>query len=131
MYSIYKKSSILWFIILAYFLLFTQFPAYAQAFKDPWGFAPQNRASIAAMIRQVETERSASGAATSGTTILTCGKGESSSEANSACIIMNNSNGVLSVGQDSKGNQTSNNTKTQVESVSNADEVLATLNNGR
>lgn len=130
MYNIQRISSALSFCGVIVILLFESSLVQAQSFKDPWGFAPQNRASIAGMIRQVESEKKAGAVATDagGTTILTCGKGEASSEANSACIIMNNSDGILNVGQDSKGNQTSNNTKTQVQSSSNADAVLATLN---
>ena len=125
MFNIYKISPFAGFCLLCV----TISPSHAQSFKEPWGFASQNRAAIASMIRQVETEKKSTGAvASSGTTILTCGKGEASSEANSTCIIMNNSDGILSIGQDSNGNQTTSNTKTQVQSTSSADAVLAELN---
>ncbi len=129
MYNIHKTSAFLFVGGIFCLATIISSAAQAQSFKDPWGFAPQNRASIAAMIRQVEGEKKSSAAVVAGgTTILTCGKGEASSEANSACIIMNNSDGILNVGQDSQGSQTSNNTKTQIQSTSRADEVLAELN---
>lgn len=130
MYIVYKNIPLMLFTVI---LVATApiFSVQAQSFKEPWGFAPQNRAAIASMIRQVEMEKKSAATMTNtGTTILTCGKGEASSEANSACIIMNNSDGILNVGQDSVGSQTTSNTKTQVQSTSDADAVLAALNGG-
>lgn len=119
--------------------------------KEPWNFTPQNRAAIAIAIKNVEDGNGAGGVGGGGTTVL-CGgtsgaQGDgstgsgASATANSSCVIVNNSDGaIVSVGQDSYGDQsaeadtessssTSNNT---LQSQSNGptgsiDEVAAIL----
>ncbi len=90
--------------------------------NTPWGFSNQNRASIAALMKQAEdsNSRGATAAQVGGdVTNLVCGNGANSSTAtgNSACIIMNNSNGDISTGQDSTGDQTAENTSTDTTTV--------------
>lgn len=105
-------------------------PVNAQMENNPWNFQPQNRASVAALIRQVEKEKSSASALTqiaapASYTNLTCG-GDSKPTAsgNNTCIILNNSEGNIHVGQDSEGNQTATNNQT---SQSGADDILTTL----
>ncbi len=112
-------------------------PVSSQTMDRPWGFAPQNRASIAALMRQVETSSSATSAtsaASQNVTSLVCGSdGSSSAKGNSSCIILNNATGDLIIGQDSVGNQDANSETTETTNVdetinvSGADDVLATL----
>jgi hypothetical protein len=105
----------------------------AQMNERPWGFNTQNRASIAALIKQVEGSSSAS-TVTAGTSItnLICGGdgADASATGNSSCIILNNSDGVISVGQDAAGNQDANSETTEttnVEETINVDEVISAL----
>ncbi|MGB4056681.1 MAG: hypothetical protein WBK77_01195 [Alphaproteobacteria bacterium] len=103
----------------------------------PWGFANQNRASIAALIKQVEDNGSSSGSNASGLvgsniTNLVCGDGQGSSKAqgNSACVILNNSTGDITTGQDTTGDQTAENTSTETTTVNetiNTTEAVAPL----
>ncbi len=105
-------------------------PAHAQMAKEPWGFAPQNRASIAALMQQVEDKSaSASTQTASSGDVLICGGGGGSSTAtgNASCIILNNSDALLNIGQDSHGDQGSQNTVKDTNTSSPADDVLATL----
>lgn len=77
--------------------------------NQPWGFAQQNRASIAALIKQTEdrNETQSVTASAGGCDQLVCGKdGDLSATGNNTCIIMNNSDGVIQIGQDAQGNQT-------------------------
>lgn len=98
--------------------------AYAQMMES-YRFQSRDRASIAFAMRQVENEsnsNSNSGLVSqspAAQTVLVCGEGggggdtASSSTANSTCLILNNSTGQVSVGQDNLGNQDSNaNTET-------------------
>ena len=92
---------------------------------EPWGFSGQNRASIAALIKQVE-DGSNSGTVVSGTSgnivNLVCGADASSSATgNSSCIILNNSDADINLGQDSEGDQTATN-----EETTNVDETINT-----
>lgn len=109
--------------------------ANAQLINDSWGFNQQNRASIAALIRQVENENNnASVVATGAGDIasLVCGSdGQASAQGNSSCIILNNSTGSVYVGQDSEGDQTADSDVTETtnveETINGADEILDTL----
>ena len=103
---------------------------HAQTNNQPWGFTQQNRASIAALMKQIEekeTTQAATTAAAGGYDQLVCGKdGESSATGNNTCIIMNNSDGVIQIGQDANGNQsaTSNTETNEVDNISDAlDEI--------
>ncbi len=84
--------------------------------NNAWSPNPSNRASIAALIRQVEQGEASgsigSAASANGVTQLICGTSSgdggltsATSQANSSCIIMNNSSGDLNVNQDSIGDQ--------------------------
>lgn len=92
--------------------------ANAQQFTDPVDIGGQrNGAAIAQMIERVEERDETSGVAGSGggttvesTTVL-CGGGgregtSSSATSNRNCIILNDANGEVQVGQDSAGDQT-------------------------
>jgi hypothetical protein len=92
--------------------------AMAQQFTDPVDIGGQrNGAAIAQMIERVEERDETSGVAGSGgsttvesTTVL-CGGGgrdgtSSSATSNRNCIILNDANGEVQVGQDSAGDQT-------------------------
>lgn len=121
----------LW-IILAGTMMAIPFPALAQMVSEPWSFQPQNRASIAALMRQVENENAQAVSATPSITTLVCGSdGKSSATGNSTCVILNNAAGNLNIGQDAQGDQSasSNTSETQNQSASSggADSVLATL----
>ena len=120
-------------------LMITQgiaFPASAQQMlNEAWSFSPQNRASIAALMKQVENQNNGTVIGGGGNTITTlvCGghDGAAGATANSACIILNNApNTSIKLGQDSIGDQTATNeiNSTQTQSVSGADDILAILN---
>lgn len=106
--------------------------SFSQDRNQSWQFKGQNRASIAALIRDVEENGRGSGTAmitpAGSYTNLVCGKdGQTSAAGNTTCIILNNSDGKIDVGQDSNGNQTATtNTETQ---QSDADAVLDALTN--
>lgn len=127
---------------------FVSAPVQAQAGFNNSGWSPQasNRASIAALIRQVEEDDStSSGAYAVGSTVtqLICGSssgegGQTSAnaQANSSCIILNNSEGsVLSIDQLSDGDQDANAQSTEMVTVDetinydagDADDVLDVL----
>jgi hypothetical protein len=110
---------------------FSTVSALAQDRNQSWQFKGQNRASIAALIRDVERNGGNNGVAVSalpsgGYTNLVCGKdGQTSASANTTCIILNNSTGTVGVGQDANGNQTAT-TGTETEQ-SDADAVMDVL----
>ena len=111
--------------------------AEAQERNRSWQFSGQNRASIAALIREVEEGGDSNGAVAGytspGYTSLVCGgDGQASATGNSTCIILHNSDGFVDVGQDSDGTQTATSTS-QTDGASNtppsgSDDVLDTLN---
>lgn len=87
--------------------------------KAPWNFTPQNRAAIAIAIKNIEDPASGGGAGTivCGGTGGASGAGAtgsaSSATANSACIIINNSDGaIVTTDQDSDGDQDADSTTT-------------------
>ena len=115
--------------------------------NSAWSPQPANRASIAALIKQVEDGSSSNSAigfaGSAGVTQLICGantgegtESSSNAQANSSCIILNNSHGALNINQESDGDQESDATSTNTTIVdetiiganSGADEILATLN---
>lgn len=107
--------------------------ASAQQFNQSWQFKTQNRASIAALIKQVEQEDEASTAVTQAPAsydTLLCGGGDGQSAAtgNSTCIILNNSTGAIEIGQDANGSQTANNEASQNMNIDGElGETLSTL----
>ncbi len=113
--------------------------------NNSWSPQATSRASIAALIYQVEKEGSSGNSATAfagsgSVTQLICGDStngdsptSSNAQANSSCIILNNSDGAnIDIGQDSVGDQDSNAESTSTvnveETINGADDVLATLN---
>lgn len=110
--------------------------AHAQAIRDTWGFQPQNRASLAVAMHQVENANASANAVTglanSGVTQLVCGDSGTNATANSTCVIMNNSAGEIRIGQDSDGDQTATNTTSSatntVQTGGSVEDVLNTLN---
>jgi hypothetical protein len=85
--------------------------------STPWGFSAQNRASIAALIRQVEGEGSSNtgfvSAAPTEITNLICGSdGSSSAKGTGSCIILNNASAVIDLLQDSDGDTTASTSET-------------------
>lgn len=109
-------------------------PAAAQMANNPWSFQPQNRASVAALMRQVEKENGAAAvtqiSSPPAVTNLVCGSdGKSSASGNTTCVILNNAAGDIDVGQDAKGDQTASSaTTTETNTPAGSDDVLATLN---
>lgn len=106
--------------------------SFSQDRNQSWQFTGQNRASIAALIRDVEKNGSGNGvisaAPAEGYTNLVCGKdGQTSAAGNTTCIILNNSDGTIDVGQDSDGDQTATTDTETQQSI--ADAVLDTLTN--
>lgn len=102
-------------------------PCLAQMANNPWGFTPQNRASVAALIRQVENENRVIGLQQGSPSNLVCGSdGKSSASGNTTCVILNNSTGQIEIGQESEGDQTATSTTTTQTHAS--DDVLETLN---
>lgn len=128
--------------------LFAISTAHAQGLNNnAWAPQASNRAAIAALMRQVEQDGSASnsgalGYAGSSVTQLICGSnsGEgtggssANAQANSSCIILNNSDGALNINQDSEGEQSADANSTEtvnvdetINNTGNADDVLAAL----
>lgn len=128
-------KTLIWMSAILIGLCFGSLSASAQQVaSEPWGFKAQNRASIAALMRQVEDANQTANAqaAPFSNDALVCGGGggSSSATANSTCIILNNANAAIELGQDAQGNQGATSTGgTQAEAESPADEVLATLGN--
>ncbi len=107
----------------------------AQMTGTPWGFAQQNRASIAALMKSIEDTDSSTTATTAttatGVTNLVCGSdGSSSAKGSSSCIILNNSDGSILLDQVSDGDQNATSTETTnvEETINGADDILAVLN---
>lgn len=108
--------------------------------RSPWNFAPQDRAGIAVIMKNVESGFSASGPGTivCGGTSGASGQGATgsgaSSTANSSCIIVNGSPGTqINNPQHSDGNQTSTakaNSKT-TNNNGGSDAVSAILNGNK
>lgn len=128
-----KMKTILPISGLAFMLFAIDAPAHAQMSNNPWGFQPQNRASVAALIRQVENGKDGASAvtaiaATPSYTNLVCGsESKSSASGNTTCIILNNADGNISVGQDSQGDPTAISSPPEDVSKGNADDVLTAL----
>ena len=128
--------------------IFVRAPTWAQGLNNnAWSPQPSNRAAIASLIRQVEQDDTSSssgalGFVGSNVTQLICGSnsGEgtggssANAQANSSCIILNNSDGALNINQDSDGEQSADANSTAITTIdetinetNGTDEVLATL----
>lgn len=104
--------------------------ALAQTFQKPWGFTAQNRASIAALMRQTENQSATAVVATPSTSVtnLVCGGGDASSAlGNSTCVILSEATGDIRVGQDTAGDQSASTSAQNQLSGSGVDDVLAAL----
>lgn len=123
-----RKISLLWAIVLALGLTLDGAKAHAQMINQPWSFAQQNRASIAALMKQTEDSGNAAATiASGGYDQLVCGgDGASSATGNSTCIIMNNSDGAIQIGQDAQGNQDATNS-TETSTVNALSEALGSI----
>ncbi|WP_119165132.1 hypothetical protein [Algihabitans albus] len=96
-------------------LILTIPPAAAQMYERPFGFAGRDRASLAVIMKQAESGMfDNSGRTSSGSsgldynvTNLICGgdSGTANADANSACVILNNSTGNVGADQDAIGDQ--------------------------
>lgn len=104
--------------------------ALAQMYEKPYGFQTRDRAGLAVYMKNLQESRKNNDTTETLTgtgTYLVCGGGGggSTSTANSSCIILNNSDAALGIGQDSAGDQTStSNTETN---TTTADEVANIL----
>lgn len=103
--------------------------AQAQMTQQPWSFAQQNRASIAALMQQTEHPAATVIPPAPGDTLI-CGGGTglSSATANSTCIILSQATGQIQLGQDSTGSQSASDIGVGTPAAPSAsDAVLATL----
>lgn len=119
-------------IVSAIAIMCCSSPVYAQLESNAWKFKTQNRASIAALMQQVENADRARNATTvssgaSGFDQLVCaGDAGSTATGNSTCIILNNSDGAIQIGQDAPGSQ--NATSTEDTTMNGLSDVLETIN---
>lgn len=103
--------------------------AQAQMMNNPWNFQPQNRASIASLMQQVENGGAGSAQVPSVTTLVCGGGGEAAASGNSTCVILNNAMGDVDVGQDSDGSQSATSSNTSVsDGPTDIDAIVAALN---
>tara|TARA_R110002124_G_scaffold233406_1_gene398675 strand:+ start:28936 stop:29343 length:408 start_codon:yes stop_codon:yes gene_type:complete len=132
----YITGKTLLFIGSCFIFLISSWAAHAQMSSAPWGFAAQNRASIAALIRQVESaDSSAQGsvsAAPAAITNLVCGSdGSSSAKGTGSCIILNNASAAIDLLQDSEGDNTatSNDTTNIADTAESVADILSSISN--
>lgn len=106
--------------------------AVAQMFEQPYSFQSRDRAGLAVYMKNLQESRSDNGTVAGGgdATYLVCGGpgGGATSTANSSCIILNNSDAALGIGQDSDGDQNSDSNVETTETTTTADEVSNILN---
>lgn len=125
-------AAFLWLIAFFLTIIGGISSANAQVANEPWRFKDQNRASIAALMKQIDREQNATTAtAAAPGDALVCGDGggSSSSAGNATCIILNNANAAIEIGQTSDGEQQSTNTAPAGSDAqqSPTDEILSTL----
>lgn len=105
--------------------------AVAQMYEQPYAPQARDRAGLAVYMKNLKEQRrneTISSGSGGSATYLVCGGsgGQSTSTANSSCIILNNSDAQLGVGQGSDGDQNANaSTET---TTTTADEVSNILN---
>ena len=120
---------LLWTVAVVAGLFFGSRVANAQQFNQAWSFTSQNRASIAALMQQVEGSETGAAAQGSFDTLVCGGDGASSATGNSTCIILNNATGTVEIGQDTEGDQDATNTaKEKTGPDSDLGKTLASLN---
>ena len=119
-------------VVIAVGASMTAGTAIAQMFEQPYGFQARDRAGLAVYMKNLQESRSDNGTVASGgeATYLVCGGGTggATSTANSSCIILNNSDAALGIGQDSDGDQNSDSNVETNETTTTADEVSNILN---
>ena len=110
--------------------------AAAQMSQKPYSFQARDRAGLAVYMKNLEESRnnssnvSSTGSGSVDQTYLVCGGGSggATSQANSSCVIINNSDAALGLGQDSQGNQDSGSSTNTTTNTTTADEVSNILN---
>ena len=119
-------------VVIAVGASMTAGTAMAQMFEQPYGFQARDRAGLAVYMKNLQESRSDNGTVAAGgdATYLVCGGsgGSATSTANSSCIILNNSDAALGIGQDSAGDQNSDSNVETNETTTTADEVSNILN---
>ena len=127
------------FAAILTFAIMAANPAFSDGLNnEAWSFSPQNRASIASLIKQTEdrpSQSTTSGYGYGSLTTMICGDGSATAKGNSSCILLNNSTGVIDLGQDSDGDQTAtsditdttNNAETTVVKEPNLADILSSL----
>jgi hypothetical protein len=107
--------------------------AAAQMYEKPYAPAARDRAGLAVYMKNLDESRRSNSVTSSGAgdaTYLVCGGsgGQSTATANSSCIILNNSDAQLGIGQGSDGNQNANAATNTTTNTTTADEVSNILN---
>lgn len=104
--------------------------ASAQMYKEPWAFQSTDRAGLAVYMKNLSASGNNSATSSGDATYLVCGGsgGTSTATANSSCIILNNSDASLGIGQGSKGNQDAASSTTTNSTTTTADQVSNILN---
>jgi hypothetical protein len=104
--------------------------ASAQMYKEPYTFQSTDRAGLAVYMKQLDSSKSNSTTGSGDATYLVCGGGSggSTATANSSCIILNNSDASLGIGQGSKGGQSANSSTETNSTTTTADQVSNILN---
>lgn len=104
--------------------------ASAQMYKQPWTFQTTDRAGLAVYMKNLDSSKNSSATSGGDATYLVCGGsgGASTATANSSCIILNNSDASLGIGQGSEGSQDANSSTETHTTTTTADEVSNILN---
>jgi hypothetical protein len=101
-------------------------------YEKPYAPQARDRAGLAVYMKNLDESRRSSVTASGGgdATYLVCGGsgGQSTATANSSCVILNNSDAHLGVGQGSDGNQNANASTNSTTTTTTADEVSNILN---
>ena len=106
--------------------------AAAQMYEKPYAPQARDRAGLAVYMKNLKEARRNDVLSNGGgdATYLVCGGsgGQSTATANSSCVILNNSDAQLGVGQGSKGDQDANAATNTTTTTTTADEVSNILN---
>lgn len=106
--------------------------AVAQMYEKPYSPQARDRAGLAVYMKNLEESRRSAVTSNGGgdATYLVCGGsgGQSTATANSSCVILNNSDASLGIGQGSKGDQDADAATNTTTNTTTADEVSNILN---
>ncbi|MPY73813.1 MAG: hypothetical protein GEU87_06110 [Alphaproteobacteria bacterium] len=106
--------------------------AAAQMYEQPYSPQARDRAGLAVYMKNLKESRRSEVTASGGgdATYLVCGGsgGQSTATANSSCVILNNSDASLGIGQGSDGDQGANASTNSTTNTTTADEVSNILN---